>query len=219
MVTADGSLVTAEDTIDQTTVLLGDVTQDEGLNATITATIDHAPTDEPLVLTLSNGATITFGIGDLTATSTAFLVQSEDVYLDAGSYTVGVASYSGGEEFENLVTADGSLVTAEDTIDQTTVLLGDVTQDEGLNATITATIDHAPTDEPLVLTLSNGATITFGIGDLTATSTAFLVQSEDVYLDAGSYTVGVASYSGGEEFENLVTADGSLVTAEDTIDQ
>src|SRR5688572_29287962 len=175
MVTADGSLVTAEDTIDQTTVLLGGAEERGGGKARITGTIEHAPTDEPLVLTLSNGATITFGIGDLTATSTAFLVQSEDVYLDAGSYTVGVASYSGGEEFENLVTADGSLVTAEDTIDQTTVLLGDVTQDEGLNATITATIDHPPTNETLFLSTRLFPTITFGIGDLTATSTAFLV--------------------------------------------
>src|SRR5688572_14495253 len=127
MVTADGSLVTAEDTIDQTTVLLGDVTQDEGLNATITATIDHAPKDEPLVLTLSNGATITFGIGDLTATSTAFLVQSEDVYLDAGSYTVGVGSYSGGEEFERLVADAGELESEEDMVDRTTLEMEDVT--------------------------------------------------------------------------------------------
>src|SRR5688572_25645478 len=162
VVAADGWLVSSEVPIGPTTVLLGDVTQDEGLNATITATIDHAPTDEPLVLTLSNGATITFGRSEERRVGKAVLVQSEGVYLDAGSYTVGVASYSGGEEFENLVTADGSLVTAADTIGQTTVLRGDVTQDEGLNATITATIDHAPTDEPLVLTLSNGATITFG---------------------------------------------------------
>ena len=146
-------------------------------------------------------------------------MQSEDVYRDAGSYPVSIASHTGGAEFENLVLSDTATVTVTDTIGDTTVTLGDVTQSEGLNATIAATISSAPTAGPLVLTLSNGATVTFEVGGpTTVNSTSFLVQSEDVYRDAGSYAVSVASHTGGAEFENLVLSDTATVTVNDTRD-
>lgn len=61
------------------TVTLADVTVAEGVGtATISATIDKAPQGTPLVLTLSNGATLTFAVGATTATSTPFAVQGDD---------------------------------------------------------------------------------------------------------------------------------------------
>ena len=218
LVLTDMAKVTAVDDSDTTTVTLDDVSRTEGENATITASISSAPTDAPLVLTLSNGAAITFGIGDTTATSTPFLVQTDDVYLDGGSYDVGITGHTGGAEFESLVLTDTATVTAVDDSDATTVTLDDVSQTEGESATISASITAAPTDAPLVLTLSNGAAITFGIGDTTATSTPFLVQTDDVYLDGGSYDVSIASHTGGAEFENLVLTDAAKVTAVDDSD-
>jgi len=109
-------------------------------------------------------------------------------------------------------------VTIEDTIDTTTVTLGDVTVDEGSGtATITATLDYNVTGSPLVLTLDNTETITIAVGSNTGTSTAFAVQGDDVYLDGESYSVGISSASGGN-FEDLDITDTALVTIEDTID-
>src|SRR5574344_2598559 len=119
--------------------------------------------------------------------------------------------------FENLVTTDTSTVTINDTIQDTAVTLNDVTVDEGTGtAKITATIDNAPTKEPLVLTLSNGATVTFAVGATTAESTPFNIQGDDAYNDGENYSVKVDSYTGGSEVENLVTTDTATVTINDT---
>ncbi|MCG3707270.1 VCBS domain-containing protein, partial [Aliarcobacter butzleri] len=131
--------------------------------------------------------------------------------------SVKVDSYTGGSEFENLVTTDTATVTISDTIQDTTLTLNDVSVNEGTGtAKITATIDNAPTKEPLVLTLSNGATIIFEVGQTTAESTPFNIQGDDVYKDGESYSVKVDSYTGGSEFENLVTTDTATVTISDT---
>ncbi|QPN65983.1 immunoglobulin-like domain-containing protein [Synechococcus sp. CBW1006] len=212
--------VVVEDTTDITAVSLGDVTVDEGSGtATISATIDNAPTDEPLVLTLDNGATITFAVGETTATSSEFVVQGDDPYVDGETNTVSISSYTGGAEYESLDTTATAQVVVEDTTDITAVSLGDVTVDEGSGtATISATIDNAPTDEPLVLTLDNGATITFAVGETTATSSEFVVQGDDPYVDGETNTVSISSYTGGAEYESLDTTATAQVVVEDTID-
>ena len=54
--------VTENDT--ETTISLVDLAVDEGSGtASVTATIANAPTDGPVVVTLDNGATITFAVG------------------------------------------------------------------------------------------------------------------------------------------------------------
>ena len=50
--------------------------------ATITASVDHAPQGSNLVLSLSNGATITILVGQTTGTSTPFAVQGDDPYIE-----------------------------------------------------------------------------------------------------------------------------------------
>ena len=206
------------DTTDDTTITLSDTTVNEGDGtATIDATVDHAVTDSPLVITLDNGATITIAVGDTTGTSTPFSIQGDDPYVDYDSYDVGISSTSGGN-YENLVTTDTAKVTINDTTDDTTITLSDTTVNEGDGtATIDATVDHAVTDSPLVITLDNGATITIDVGDTTGTSTPFSIQGDDPYVDYDSYDVGISSTSGGN-YENLVTTDTAKVTINDTTD-
>ncbi|WP_460564339.1 type I secretion C-terminal target domain-containing protein, partial [Hydrogenophaga aquatica] len=129
----------------------------------------------------------------------------------------------GGAEFENLVTTDTATVTVNDTIDSTVVTLGQATYVEGTaGATITATINNAPKDAPLVLTLSNGATITFAVGATSATSTAFAVPvtthgAPGSATDAAiTQTITATVTSGGAEFESLSVSNGSLTIIDQT---
>ena len=109
------------------TVTLEDVIVEEGAGtATIGATLSSAPTEGSLVITLDNGATITFGTdytpGDIVQ-STPFVIQSDDVYNDAETYTVEMSGYTGGNEFESVDVTDTAKVTVSDTTDTTTMTL------------------------------------------------------------------------------------------------
>ncbi|WP_272700607.1 immunoglobulin-like domain-containing protein, partial [Desulfovibrio sp. Fe33] len=193
----------------------GDVSVDEGGNATITATVDNAPQTD-LTLNLSNGETVTIAAGTTTGSAT-FAVQGDDPYVDGGSFTVGIDSATGGN-YENLNTDDTATVTVSDTVDTTTVTLGDVSVDEGTGqATITASVDHPVTGSDLVITLDNGQTVTIPAGQSSAASTPFDVQGDDVYNDGGSYTVGIESVAGGN-YEDLDISGTATVTVSDTVD-
>ncbi|MCK9491464.1 MAG: hypothetical protein M0Q24_05185 [Sulfurimonas sp.] len=207
------------DTINDTTVTLNDVTVNEGAGtATISASIDNAPKDGPLVIALDNGSTVTFNVGETSATSTPFAIQGDDAYKDGETIIVKASVQSGGDEFENLVTTDTATVTVSDTINDTTVTLNDVTVNEGAGtATISASIDNAPKDGPLVIALDNGSTVTFNVGETSATSTPFAIQGDDAYKDGETIIVKASVQSGGDEFENLVTTDTATVTVSDTI--
>ena len=73
-------------------VALGTLTKTTGTGtATISASIDALPTEGNLVLTLSNGATVTFvPNGSTTVQSTEFTIQSDDPYWDGEAYTVSI---------------------------------------------------------------------------------------------------------------------------------
>jgi len=209
--------VTVTDTVTPATVSLGDVTVDEGGNATITATLDFPVTGSPLVITLSNGATITIPVGATSGTSTPFSPPNgEDPYNDPGSSTLTINGTTGGN-FEALDTADTATVTVNDTVNATTVTLGDVAVDEGGNVTVTATLSNPVTGSPLVITLSNGATITIPVGATSGTSTPFAPgNTEDPYNDPSSSVVSINGTSGGN-FEALDTTDTAAVTVNDTV--
>ncbi|WP_279387514.1 retention module-containing protein [Marinobacterium mangrovicola] len=215
---SDTATVTVNDTIDTTVITLSDVTVDEGSGSTsISATLGSPVTESPLVITLDNGATITIGVGETSATSEPFDVQGDYVYVDGESYAVGISSVSGGN-FEALDSSDTAIVTINDTIDTTVITLGDITVNEGSgSASITATLGAAVTESPLVITLDNGATITIGVGETSGTSEPFDVQGDDVYEDGESYAVSISSVSGGN-FEALDSSDTATVTVNDTID-
>ncbi len=202
-----------------TNLTLNDVTVNEGAGtATISATIDNAPTTGPLVLALDNGATLTFAVGATTATSSAFAVQADDAYVNGGTTTVSASITSGGAEFESLNVSDtADVIVTETPATVTNLTLNDVTVNEGAGtATISATIDNAPTTGPLVLALDNGATLTFAVGATTATSSAFAVQADDAYVNGGTTTVSASITSGGAEFESLNVSDTADVIVTET---
>ncbi|KAA8598839.1 hypothetical protein F0Z19_2985 [Vibrio cyclitrophicus] len=205
-----GATVTVADTTDTAvTLTLNDVSVNEGTGqASITATLDHTPETE-LVVTLSNGATITFGtdyVAGAEVTSTAFDINNgEDLYVDGSSFDLSVQSTEGGN-FENLDTTDTATVTVADTTDTAvTLTLNDVSVNEGTGqASITATLDHTPETE-LVVTLSNGATITFGtdyVAGAEVTSTSFTVLEDQILT---------VSLTNGGNFELLDVTDSAQV--------
>ncbi|MBD9403681.1 immunoglobulin-like domain-containing protein, partial [Comamonas sp. CMM02] len=92
---------------------------------TVGGSLDHAPQTE-LVVTLSNGATITFGVGYVPGTvvqSTAFAVQGDDVYKDGATETLTITGTNGGGNFENLDTTATADVVVADTPDTVKVTL------------------------------------------------------------------------------------------------
>ncbi|PWC09195.1 immunoglobulin-like domain-containing protein, partial [Brenneria corticis] len=194
--------VNITDTVDTTTLTLGNVTVAEGSDsATVSATLSN-PTDRAFTVTLSNGATITFAAGTTTGTSSAFAVQSDDVYQDGGSYTLSVTN-AGEHNFEQLDTSDTATVTVIDTIDTVNVTIdsnGDVT--EAQDAVFTIKVDRVLADD-LVVTLSNGDTVTIQAGEQSA-AYSVPAQGDDVYADAGSVTLGLTDASvAGKVFEDL----------------
>ncbi|MCP0914986.1 hypothetical protein NKV53_11690 [Legionella sp. 27cVA30] len=211
--TSDTATITVQDTIDTTLVELSDVTVDEGGNITLTANVENAPQNTPLVITLSNGEIITIAVGQ-TSGSVTFPAPTDDAYIDAGSQTISISSAVGGN-YEQLDTSDTATITIQDTIDTTAVTLGDVTVNEGGMVTLTANVNNAPQTD-LTLTLSNGQVITILAGQ-TSGSVTFPASTDDAYIDAGSQTISISNATGGN-YEQLDTSDTATITVQDTID-
>ncbi|MEJ6890742.1 immunoglobulin-like domain-containing protein, partial [Bradyrhizobium diazoefficiens] len=216
--TYGNATVTFKDTIDPTKVTLNDVTVNEGVGtATISASVDHAPQGSNLVLTLSNGATITILNGQTTGTSTPFAVQGDDPYVDHETYPVSVTGATGGN-YELLDTTDTATVTVNDTITTNFVTLDNVVVFENQTFVYTAHMDYASLT-PFTVTLNNGVDITFAPGQFTATSDPQPAQGEDVYVDGQVIPVSIAGTSGGNfEAVNTTTYGNATVTFKDTID-
>ncbi|RUQ96538.1 immunoglobulin-like domain-containing protein, partial [Legionella septentrionalis] len=212
--TSDTATITVQDTIDTTTVTLGDVTVNEGGTITLTANVENAPQNTPLVITLSNGEIITIAVGQ-TSGSVTFPAPTDDAYIDAGTQTISISSATGGN-YEQLDTSDTATITIQDTIDTTAVTLGDVTVNEGGMVTLTANVENAPQNTPLVITLSNGEIITIAVGQ-TSGSVTFPAPTDDAYIDAGTQTISISSATGGN-YEQLDTSDTATITIQDTID-
>ena len=132
---------------------------------------------------------ITITDGNPTGTLTIAAGNAEDVYLDATDLENTITAATGGN-FENLVIGDATATAVvNDTIDTTVVTLGDVTVNGAGTGTISASVDYAVTETDLVITLSNGATVTIAVGETTGTSTDFEVL--------GDATVGITGTTGG----------------------
>ncbi|WP_345868567.1 immunoglobulin-like domain-containing protein, partial [Shewanella algae] len=212
--TSDTASTQVNDTIDTTTVTLTAPAQvNEGGQISYTATVNNAP-ETDLVLTLSNGASITIAAGQTSGTVTVD-APTDDVYLDGEILSVGITDAQGGN-YENLDTSDTASTQVNDTIDTTTVTLTAPAQvNEGGQISYTATVNNAP-ETDLVLTLSNGASITIAAGQTSGTVTVD-APSDDVFVDAETLTVGIDSAQGGN-FENLDTSDTASTLVNDTTD-
>ncbi|OBT31423.1 immunoglobulin-like domain-containing protein, partial [Vibrio splendidus] len=178
----------------------------EGGTITYTATLTN-PAEGAVTVKLSNGETIT--IADGQTVGTVDVTANNDVYEGNDGASVSIDEATGGN-FENLVEdSTAATTTITDVDDTTTLILNDVTMNEGTGkASITATLDKTP-DTELVVTLDNGATITFGTnyvaGDA-VTSTQFLV--------IGDLVLNVDSFTGGN-FEALDVSDTAQVIFND----
>ncbi|QQO85320.1 immunoglobulin-like domain-containing protein [Shewanella algae] len=202
------------DTIDTTAVTLTAPAEvNEGGQITYTATVNNAP-ETDLVLTLSNGASITIAAGQTEGTVTVD-APTDDVYQDGEILTVGITDAQGGN-YEDLNLGNSVDTQVNDTIDTTTVTLTAPAEvNEGGQITYTATVNNAP-ETDLVLTLSNGASITIAAGQTSGTVTVD-APSDDVFVDAETLTVGIDSAQGGN-FENLDTSDTASTLVNDTTD-
>ncbi|WP_123592884.1 immunoglobulin-like domain-containing protein [Pseudomonas fluorescens] len=204
------------DTIDTSTVkLTADTSVAEGSTVTYTATVGAPVTGSPVVVTLSNGQTITIGVGQTTGTATT--IAPNDALTGHAPITNAITEVSGGN-YENLV-ADKTPVSTSvtDTVDTTSLSLsatGSVA--EGGSIVYTATLTNAA-GSPVTVTLSNGAVITIEAGKTTGT-VSVPAPADDVYKDAGKVEATISTATGGN-FENLVPSTVPAVTeVTDTID-
>ncbi|MFZ3280997.1 LapA family giant adhesin [Pseudomonas sp.] len=210
------AITSVTDTIDTTTVkLTATATAAEGGNVVYTATVGAPVTGSPVVVTLSNGQTITIGVGQTTGTATT--TAPNDALTGHAPLTNSITNVTGGN-YENLV-ADKTPVstTVTDTIDTTNLSLSATgTVAEGGQITYTANLTNAA-GSPVTVTLSNGAVITIDAGKTSGTVTV-PAPADDVYKDAGNVQATIKTATGGS-FENLVTSTAPAVTSvTDTID-
>ncbi|MCW5658842.1 MAG: tandem-95 repeat protein [Burkholderiaceae bacterium] len=180
-----------------------------------TATITQPPVSA-LLVSLSNGATITIAAGATSGTVNVPLAASDDVYADPTSVSASISGTSGGG-IGLVVDATPAVTTIGDTIDDTTVSLSATPSvAEGGTIVYTATLSSAA-QSAVTVTITSGATITIAAGATSGTANV-AAPSDDVLLDAGSITRSIVSATGGG-FENLVIGGTPATTSiSDTID-
>ncbi|BBP68134.1 hypothetical protein PHLH6_01380 [Pseudomonas sp. Seg1] len=207
---------TVTDTVDTTNLSLSATgTVNEGGQITYTATLTNAA-GSPVTVTLSNGATITIEAGKTTGTVTVD-APKDDVYKDAGTVEATIKGATGGD-FENLVTnTTPAVTTVNDTIDTSTVsLTATANVAEGETVVYTATVTAPVTGSPVVVTLSNGQTITIAVGE--TSGTVNFVAPNSPLAGGSSLSVTIDGATGGN-YEKLVTDGKSAdTTVTDTTD-
>lgn len=230
-------LVDATLTLTDTTILEGNE------NATVSASLDQTPRTT-LIVTLSNGATITFGtdyVPETLVESTSFPIQGDDVYIDAEAYTVSGTSYVGGGF--NSIVGYPSTVTISDTNDTVTATLTSslATGSNEDAGSITYTITLTNADElPVAPTAVAGETFSFTLNDGTEVSVVVpqngttgsttlswsasasdftALANADVFSDTTTVSLnGTITSTNNSGYENLVTAGTSSHTVVDSED-
>ncbi|MHC8369596.1 retention module-containing protein [Pseudomonas sp. MDT1-85] len=204
------------DTLDTSTVnLTATSTVAEGDTVVYTASVNAPVTGSPVVVTLSNGQTITIPVG--ASSGSINFTAPNDALTGGSSLSVKIDDAKGGN-YEKLEvdgkSADTSVTDTQDTTNLSLTATGTV--DEGGQITYTATLTHAA-GTPVTVTLSNGAVITVEAGKTTGSVTVD-APKDDVYKDAGTVQATISTATGGN-FENLVPSTAPAVTSiTDTID-
>ncbi|WP_157969821.1 immunoglobulin-like domain-containing protein, partial [Pseudomonas huaxiensis] len=154
------AVTTVTDSVDTTTVTLGaNPSVAENGVITYTASVTSPVTGAPVIVTLSTGQTITIPVGS--TSGTVQFTAPNDVYNGAAPISTTITGVSGGD-FESLVPNPAPAVTTvTDSTDTTTVSLGaSPSVAENGVITYTASVTSPVTGAPVVVTLSNGQTIT-----------------------------------------------------------
>src|SRR5205085_1646878 len=155
-----------------------------------TAAVNNAVTGSDLVVTLSNGQTITIPVGASSAGSAPFAVRADDAYVQGDdTMTVGITNTAGGD-YEALTTASTATSIVHDNADATVITLtaSSANVTEGGSIVYTAAVNNAVTGGDLVVTVSNGKTITIPVGASSASSSPLAVRAADAYIQ-GDQTV------------------------------
>ncbi|WP_460122705.1 LapA family giant adhesin [Pseudomonas sp. H3_G09] len=207
---------TVTDTVDTTNLSLSATDAvNEGGQITYTATLSNVA-GTPVTVTLSNGATILIEAGKTTGTVTVD-APKDDVYKDAGSVEATIQSATGGN-FENLVTSKAPAVTAvNDTIDTSTVSLSATANvAEGETVVYTATVGAPVTGSPVIVSLSNGQTITIAVGE--TTGSVNYVAPNSPLAGGSSLSVTIDGATGGNYEKLVVDGKSADTVVSDTTD-
>ncbi|MHC8330001.1 retention module-containing protein [Pseudomonas sp. LB1P83] len=211
------ALTTITDSRDDTDLSLSASTEvAEGGQILYTATLSN-PAGTPVTVTLSNGAVITIASG-ATSGSVTVKAPADDVYKDAGKVEATIKDATGGN-FENLVKDPAAAVTdVTDTLDTSTVSLTATSSvAEGGTVVYTASVTAPVTGSPVVVTLSNGQTITIPVG--ASSASVNFVAPNDALAGGGSLSVKIDDAKGGN-YEKLdvdgKSADTSVTDSADT---
>ncbi|SFQ82268.1 surface adhesion protein [Pseudomonas sp. NFPP07] len=198
------------DTIDTSTVSLTATSNvAEGGTVVYTASVTAPVTGSPVVVTLSNGQTITIPVG--ASSGTVNFVAPNDALAGGSSLSTAITNATGGNYEKLAVDSNPANTTVTDTLDTTNLTLSATsTVAEGGSIVYTATLTNAA-GTAMTVTLSNGAVINIAAGATTGSVTV-AAPSDDVYIDAGSVSASIASTTGGN-FENLVPSTTPAVTS------
>ncbi|MFJ7286444.1 immunoglobulin-like domain-containing protein, partial [Pseudomonas sp. NPDC099000] len=205
------------DTVDTSTVsLTANSTVAEGGTVVYTASVTAPVTGSPVVVSLSNGQTITIPVGSSSASVN--YVAPNDALAGGGSLSVNIDDAKGGNYEKLDVDGKSADTSVTDSADTTTISLSATDSvAEGGSIVYTANLTHAA-GTPVTVTLSNGATITIDAGKTTGT-VSFDAPKDDVYKDAGTVQATISNATGGN-FENLVKDPAAAVTnVTDTLDR
>lgn len=183
------------------------------------------PVGEDMLVTLSNGATVTIPAG---SSSVPYIngTQGDDVYIDPGTISVYITSAVPAAPIMAavIVDTDPASVDVTDTIDPVIVRLSATpsTSEDGGSITYTARIEKV-SDNSLVnaanaitVTLTNGEVIVIPAGASSASSDPVPVNRDDVWVETDAITNSIASATEANSgssgaFESL-TFDGSTVS-------
>ncbi|UEB96120.1 LapA family giant adhesin [Pseudomonas sp. HN2] len=210
------AVTTVNDTIDTSTVSLSATANvAEGETVVYTATVGAPVTGSPVIVSLSNGQTITIAVGE--TTGSVNYVAPNSPLAGGSSLSVTIDGATGGNYEKLVVDGKSADTVVSDTTDTTNLnLTASDSVAEGGQITYTATLTN-PAGTPVTVTLSNGATITIDAGKTTGSVTV-AAPADDVYKDAGKVEVTIEGATGGN-FENLVPSSVPAVTnVTDTID-
>ena len=157
--------------------------------------------DEDMLVTLSNGATVTIPKG---STSVPYVngTQGDDVYIDPGQISVSISSAvpQGPTLISVNVDSDPAVVNVTDTIDPVTVKLSATpsTSEDGGSITYTVRLEKSggtavTTANAITVTLANGEVITIPAGASTADSAPVAVNRDDVIREIDAIANSIAS--------------------------
>ena len=183
------------------------------------------PVGEDMLVTLSNGATVTIPAGSSSAPYTNG-TQGDDVYIDPGTISVYITAAVPAAPIMAavIVDTDPAVVNVTDTIDPVIVRLSATpsTSEDGGSITYTARIEKV-SDSSLVnaanaitVTLTNGEVIVIPAGSSSASSDPVPVNRDDVWIETDALDNSIASATEANSgspgaFESL-TFDGSTVS-------